>query len=76
MPESLTVMTRSSIFDIVFSRTMIRQEEEESWEALPGLSRMSLYASFQGGGMVFKAHDRGCKVQEDIWIESVDFVPY
>jgi len=50
MSESLTVMTRSRIFDIVFRRTMIRKDQGESYEAFPGLPRMTPFMFFNDGG--------------------------
>ena len=36
MADSLTVITRSTIFEMVLRRTMLQKEEGESYEAFPG----------------------------------------
>jgi len=50
MADSLTVITRSRIFDIVLSKSMMLREGGESEEALPGLSRTTPLVFFTQGG--------------------------
>jgi len=55
MATSLTVITRSRIFEMVLGRTIMRKEAGESWEALPGLSRTTPLAVLSEGGWYPKA---------------------
>jgi len=55
MAESLTVMTRSRLFEMVLRRTIMRNDAGESYEALPGLSRTTPFAVFNVGGWYPKA---------------------
>jgi len=48
--ESLTVMTRSRIFKMVFRRTMIRKVERQLEEGFPGLSKSMPFAFLREGG--------------------------
>ena len=53
--ESLTVMTRSRIFDTVWGRTIMRKDAGELYEAFPGLCRTMPFALFREGGWYPKA---------------------
>ena len=55
MAESLTVMTRSRIFDTLLRRTIMQKDTRESYEAFPDLSRTTPFAFFSERGWYLKA---------------------
>ena len=71
MADNLIVITRSSIFYLVLSRTMIQKEEGESQEALPGLSRTIPFPVLSVGGWypkVTRGDTRSKMIDELIWL--------
>ena len=49
MAESVTVMTRSRSFDTFLTRTIMRKDDNESYDAFSGLSRTTPFALLSEG---------------------------
>ena len=57
--ESLTVMTRSRIFDTVLRKTIMWKDAGELYQAFPGLSKTTPFAFFSEGGWYYSKATRG-----------------